>query len=119
MEEVKKTKISDIKIQITLNEAQVPVKMAWSSTDMHKEGEMEDCKAMALALFDKNHRDTLRIDLWTDEMQVQEMDRFMFQTLRSLASTYFKATNNKELAEDMARFAEYFGETAGIVPKEQ
>ena len=118
MEEVKTTKVSDIKIQITLNEAQVPVKMAWNSSDMHKDGEMEECKAMALALFDKNHRDTLRIDLWTNELQVMEMDRFMFQTLRSLASTYFKATNNKDMAEDMARFAQYFGESTGIVPKE-
>jgi hypothetical protein len=55
--------------------------------------------------------------LWTKELQVAEMDRFMYQVLQSLSQTYLKATNNKELAEDMARFAQYFGEKTEIVPK--
>lgn len=50
-------------------------------------------------------------------MQVLEMDRFMYQILRSLSQTYLKATQNKELAEEMAKFAHYFGEKTEIVPK--
>ncbi|HNG90361.1 MAG TPA: gliding motility protein GldC, partial [Saprospiraceae bacterium] len=61
---------------------------------------------------------TLRIDLWTKEMQVTEMDRFMYQILSSLSQTYLRATQNKALAEDMARFAHYFGQQTEIVPKE-
>ncbi|MGI9160178.1 MAG: hypothetical protein ACR2K1_10550, partial [Saprospiraceae bacterium] len=72
----------------------------------------------AIALFDQEHRDTLRIDLWTKEMQVMEMDRFMYQMLRSLSQTYLRATQNKELAEEMAKFAHYFGEKTEILPKE-
>lgn len=47
----------------------VPVKIEWGASDRN-EGAMDECKAMAVALFDKDHRDTLRIDLWTKEMQV-------------------------------------------------
>jgi hypothetical protein len=50
-------------------------------------------------------------------MQVVEMDRFVFQTLRSLADTYQRATNNNNLASAMQGFAEYFGEQTDILPK--
>ena len=110
-------KTSDITIRVGLDKDRVPVKIEWSATDMHEAGKMDECKAMAVALFDKDHRETLRIDLWTNEMQVQEMDRFFYQTLRSLSQTYLRATQNKELAEEMAKFAHYFGEKTEIIPK--
>jgi hypothetical protein len=50
-------------------------------------------------------------------MQVQEMDRFVYQTLRSLSQSYLRATQNKELAEEMAKFAHHFGEKTEIIPK--
>jgi gliding motility-associated protein GldC len=111
------SKISDITIRVALDQDRVPTKIEWSATDMHEAGKMDECKAMAVALFDKDHRDTLRIDLWTKEMQVQEMDRFMYQILRSLGQTYLRATQNKELAEELAKFAHYFGEKTEVIPK--
>lgn len=109
-------KSSDITLRVGLNAENVPMKIEWSASDRN-DGQLEECKAMAVALFDKEHRDTLRIDLWTKEMQVVEMDRFVYQILRSLSQTYLRATQNKELAEDMAKFAHYFGERTEIVPK--
>ena len=50
-------------------------------------------------------------------MQVVEMDRFIFQTLRSLSDTYYRATQNKALANEMQRFVDYFGERTEIIPK--
>lgn len=111
-------KTSDITIRVNLDKDRVPVKIEWSASDMHEGGRFEECKAMAVALFDKQSRDTLRIDLWTKEMQVQEMDRFVYQTLRSLSQTYLRATQNKELAEEMAKFAHHFGEKTEIIPKD-
>ncbi|MCA0238648.1 MAG: gliding motility protein GldC [Bacteroidetes bacterium] len=109
-------KSSDITIRVGLNSEQVPVKIEWGASDRNN-GVLEECKALAVALFDKDHRDTLRIDLWTKEMQVLEMDRFMYQILRSLSQTYLRATQNKDLAEEMAKFAHYFGEKTEIVSK--
>lgn len=110
-------KTSDITIRVGLDKDRVPMKIEWSASDMHESGKFDECKAMAVALFDKEHRDTLRIDLWTKEMQVQEMDRFMYQTLRSLSQTYLRATQNKDLAEELAKFAQHFGEQTEIIPK--
>lgn len=116
MESNEIVKSSDITIRVGLNAENVPVKIEWGASDRNN-GRMDECKAMAVALFDKEHRDTLRIDLWTKEMQVIEMDRFVYQVLKSLGQTYLRATQNKDLAEDLAKFAHYFGEKTEIVPK--
>lgn len=110
-------KTSKINIEIGLNKEQLPVDIQWSSTDIPEGPAKQAAKAFLLSIFDKETKDTLRIDLWTKDMQVIEMDRFMFQTLRALADTYFKATQNNELAADMQRFVQYFGEQTEIIPK--
>lgn len=111
----KVVKHSDIKITIGLNEANTPVSIKWHAADAG-EKEPQPCKGMLLSLFDKENLETLKIDLWTTDMQVIEMDRFIFQTLRGLADSYFKATQNAELANDMQRFVQYFGEKTEILP---
>lgn len=97
----------EINIKIGLDKQNMPEKIIWDATDNEKP---QECKAMMLSLFDKDHRDTYKIDLWTKEMQVVEMDRMMYQTLKALADTYFKATKNNKLASQMRQFAEFFGE---------
>lgn len=110
-------KKKEIKIRVGLDNKNVPEAITWKADD--QEGPAQQCKAMLLALFDKKSNETLKIDLWTKEMQVNEMDRFFFQTLRALADTYYKATQNAELATDMQRFVQYFGEQTEIIPKSE
>jgi len=117
MADLKVVKSSDINIKIGLNKDQMPVKIDWQSSDGPNGGDSQECKAILLALFDKENRETLKIDLWTTEMQVMEMDRFMYQNLRALADTYFKATKNQKLASAMQQFVQYFGEETKIIPK--
>jgi gliding motility-associated protein GldC len=111
-------RISTIQMRVGLDAEQVPVYIDWHAEDSPDTPEPVECKAFLLSIFDKKYRDTFKIDLWTQEMQVNEMDRFMFQTLRSLADTYYKATNNSELASAMQGFVQYFGEKTEILPKE-
>ncbi|NUO02347.1 MAG: gliding motility protein GldC [Saprospiraceae bacterium] len=112
MSSIKKT--AQININVGLDENGIPAKMEWQADGQA----LQPCKAMLLSLFDETSKDTLKIDLWTKEMQVVEMDRFFFQTLRALADTYFKATQNQALAADMQRFVQYFGEKTEILPKQ-
>ena len=108
-------KKSTIGITITLDDKNIPERIDWQASDLEQNKEHE-AKAMMISFFDKDHRDTLKFDLWTKEMQVQEMDRFVYYTLRSLADTYVKATNNNALANQIQKFAQYFGEETEIVP---
>ena len=111
-------KTSSIQINITLNDKKIPEAIEWKSDDNPNGKGFQECKAMSLAVFDKTYLDTLKIDLWTTEMQVVEMDRFVYQTLRSLADMYYRATNNGALGNDMQSFVDYFGTQTGIIPKE-
>lgn len=119
MSKDKVTKQSNIKIQVGLNADQVPVRIHWEAEDNpHMDGPQQ-CKAFMLSLFDDEHKDTLKVDLWTKDMQIFEMDRFFYQTMRAMTDTYYRATQNKELAQEMARFVQYFGERTEIIPKEK
>jgi gliding motility-associated protein GldC len=111
---IKKT--SDIKFTIGLDENNVPTQISWKADDNPEGQESKECKAIMLALFDRETLDTLKIDLWIKEMQLVEMDRFFFQTLKGMSDTYAKATNNLELANEMRRFVEYFGQKTEIIP---
>ncbi|MBX2816936.1 MAG: gliding motility protein GldC [Saprospiraceae bacterium] len=102
-----------IEIEVNLDEKKLPETINWTASG----SPTADAKAMMLAFFDRDTRDTLRIDLWTKDMQVQEMDRFFYQTLRSMADSYLRSTNNKEIANDMRKFVQHFGESTGIIPK--
>lgn len=110
-------KHSSIEIKVGLNEENIPVQIEWDAEDNPDHQGARECKAMLIALFDKETKDTLKIDLWTREMQVMEMDRFFYQTLRAMADTYFRATQNARLATDLQRFVQYFGEETEILPK--
>ena len=57
----------------------------------------------------------MRIDLWTKEMMVEEMQLFFYETLASMADTYERATHDKELSGDMRKFARTFGERTKVV----
>lgn len=109
-------KSSEIRIKVGLDEKGVPVKMDWLAED-GKNDNWQQSEAMLLSLFDPNTLDTLKIDLWTTQMQVGQMDRMMYQTLKALADSYFRATQNREMASQMQQFAQYFGEKTEVVPK--
>jgi len=108
---------SQIKINVGLDEKKVPVHIDWEASDNTNGEGAQECKAFLLSIFDKTSKDTMKIDIWTTEMQIVEMDRFFFQTLRAMADTYYKATQNKELASQMQRFVQFFGEETEIIPK--
>ena len=93
---------SSINIQIELDNNKVAEKIQWEATDA---GEQREAKAMILGFWDKHEKNTMRIDLWTKKMMVDEMDDFFFQTMMTMADTYERATQHKELAEEMRSFS--------------
>lgn len=112
-------KKSNITINVGLDELHNPVTIHWQADDAPEAKDAQEAKAMLISFFDEKQRDTLRIDLWTNEFQIMEMDRLMFHTLRGLADTYFKATKNKQMAERMQQFAQFFGEETGCISPQQ
>ncbi len=111
MEQEKK---SDIKLSITLNETKQPVAIHWQADDSGLEG-MHESKGMMLSLWDKKEGSMMRIDLWTHEMMVEEMQHFFYQTFASMADTYQRATNDNTMAEEIRKFSKSFGEKTKVL----
>ena len=102
---------ADIHIRVQRDAANDINDIRWSATDAPDPGPQE-AKAMILALWDAEARNSLRIDLWTKDMTVEDMNDFFFQTLLTLADTYRSATNNDEVMSDIKHFAREFAEKA-------
>lgn len=107
-------KKSDIKFTVTLDDDSRPVNLQWNAEDSGMEGNKE-CKAIALALFDKKDQTTMRIDLWTKDMMVEEMQQFFFEMYLSMADTFQNATNDKPTADKMRAFARQFGKDLSVI----
>ena len=108
---------SEIVITVELDEAKQPVDITWTA-ESPQGPQTRKSKAMLLSLFDKENLETFKIDLWTKDMQVAEMDRLMFHTLRALTETYHTATKNDELASQMKSFVDHFGKFTKIIPQD-
>ena len=110
------TKKKEISITVDLDENDVPTNIDWNATDKEGEG-MAKCRAMLLSMWDPKKQDTLRLDLWTKEMTMDEMKVFFHQTLITMADTFQNSTNEEAMAEDMRDFTSYFAEKMEIVDK--
>ncbi len=108
-------KTSEINIKVDLDVNQVPEKIQWTSTD-NKEG-VQDVKAFLFSVWDTKEKNTLRMDLWTKDMSIEEMNKFFFQTYITMADTFQKATNEDGMGDAMRDFAEFFGEKLGVIEK--
>ncbi len=107
--------LNKINLEFELDDNKIPTKITWNTGNPAEQNNFS--KAFFLAFFDQKSRDTLEMDLWTNEMQVIEMDRFVFQILNSLSDMYFRSTKNADLANELKGFINYFGEKTGIINK--
>jgi gliding motility-associated protein GldC len=109
-------KQSEINFKVTLDDNNLPEKIDWSATEG---GEQSSSKAVMIALWDAKENNTLRIDLWTKDMMVDEMKQFYHQCLLSMADTFDRATGEAETAKEMRGFAQHFGEKMELIVKKQ
>lgn len=101
-------KKSDIKITVGLDENNVPEELLWTAQDGGVE--QEEAKALMLSVWDSKAKETLRIDLWTKDMPVDEMKQFFHQTLVAMADTFQRATADEKMSDTMRDFCDYFAE---------
>ena len=102
------SKTSEIKIIVQLDENRIPEKLAWTAQDGAVDQEEE--KAIMLSVWDSKTQETLRIDLWTKDMPVDEMKLFFHQTLLAMSDTFQRATQDEKMADTMKDFCDYFAE---------
>ena len=99
---------SEIKFKIVLDENKVPEEISWTAADGGID--KEAAKAIMISVWDHKKKDTLRMDLWTKDMPVDEMKQFYHQTLVAMADTFERATADEKMGATMRDFCDYFAE---------
>ena len=101
-------KKSTIELTVELDDNRVPEKLSWTAQDGGIND--EEAKAMLLSVWDHKSQETLRIDLWTKDMPVDEMKVFFHQTLVAMSDTFHRATQDDKMKATMKDFCDYFAE---------
>lgn len=99
---------SEINFLVELDENRVPEKLLWSAKDGGVV--LEESKAIMLSIWDSKAKESMRIDLWTKDMPVDEMKIFFHQTLVAMSDTFHRATGDEKMSATMKDFCEYFAE---------
>ena len=102
------THTSKIEFNVELDENRIPEKLNWSAYDGGISN--EEAKAVMLSVWDSKNQESLRIDLWTKDMPVDEMKLFFHQTLVSMSDTFNRATQDEKMTATMKDFCDYFAE---------
>lgn len=115
MSEDKIVKTSSIKVDVGTNENNVPVRMKWNAED----GNVKDkeASAMLLSLWDPKEKNTMKIDLWTKDMSIEEMKQFFHQTLLTMADTFERSTGENLISEDLRDYCYHFAQKMEIMPE--
>ena len=101
-------KESKLIVNVSLDENKIPEKLQWEATDGGQE--LSESKAAFLSFWDLKTKETLRIDLWTKEMESDEMKHFFHQTLLSMSDTLERAIGEDKMAGDLRDFCHHFSE---------
>ncbi|MFN0257028.1 gliding motility protein GldC [Pedobacter ureilyticus] len=109
-------KKAEIKITVELDEKNVPENILWESSDSENKDQLA-AKSMMLALWDHNYKNSMRIDLWTKDMPVDEMKRFFYETLQTMGDSFLRATGEKNIVEDLRDYCAHFADKMGINTK--
>lgn len=109
---VQKSKIS---LNVGLDENKIPEAMTWTAEDGGIAN--EETKAFLLSVWDAKQKESLRIDLWTKDMPLDEMQKFFHQTLVSMTETFRRATQDDKMADTMKDFTDYFAEKLNLIEK--
>ena len=104
--------ISKIEIKVELDNNKVPEKIRWTASDGNINN--QQTKATFLSVWDSKNKESLRIDLWTKDMPVDQMNVFIHQTLVSMSETFFKATQNEKIYDAFKQFCDYFSEKLNL-----
>lgn len=99
---------STIELKVELDENRIPEKIFWTAEDGGVTN--QEAKAAFLSVWDHEAQESLRIDLWTKDMPVDQMKVFFHQILTAMANTYQRATDDIKMSDTMRDFCDYFAE---------
>lgn len=93
-------KKSTIEFSVELDSNNIPERITWNATDKPA-GTPDDTKSISVSLWDSHQKNTMRIDLWTKDMPVDEMKRFYIECLGGIAQSVLSSTGDEHMANEI------------------
>ena len=90
---------SNITFDISLDDNNIPDKIEWNASD--KPDGPGETKTVSVSVWDHDQKNTLRIDLWTKDMPVEDMKRFYIESIGGMAQSVLRATGDEFMAREM------------------
>ena len=104
---------AEIKLTIDLDGDKLPTRISWQASEAENPGPTS-CQSAMISLWDSETKTTASIDLWTQEMTIDDMNLHVYQVIHKLADTYWRATKDKEIADVIHECGDGFGKTLGL-----
>ena len=101
-----------LKFKIELDDNNLPLNIEMHSSD--NVANEKEIKALMVSAWEGKTQETLRIDLWTKNMPVNEMFIMYHQTMMGMAATLERATGHDKLAGALRDYCEFFAEQTEI-----
>tara|TARA_B100000287_G_scaffold292800_1_gene276156 strand:- start:262 stop:594 length:333 start_codon:yes stop_codon:yes gene_type:complete len=92
-------KKSEIKFIVTLDKENIPEKIEWMAEDSLNP-DLSETKSISISLWDEKKKNTLRIDLWTKEMNTDDMKRFYIDCLGGLSQSILNSTGDEFMSKE-------------------
>src|ERR1700709_1447555 len=106
-------KTAEIKLTIELDDNNVPENIMWESTDAQNK-EALPVKSMLRLVSDHHSKTTVRIDLWTKDMPVDEMKRFFYETLQTISTAGASAAGDTTFDDGASDYCAHFADKMEI-----
>ena len=104
-------KTNELTFRVTVDDNNLPQKIEWDAGS----GQSSECRSLMVAMWDARENNTMRMDLWTKEMSVDEMKKFFHQNVMTLADTYIRATGDEATGSKVKRAFAEIGKDLGVL----
>ena len=74
-----------------------------------------DLKALMIAAWDATRKETLRVDIWTKDMPVNDMFILYHQNMMGMATSLEKSTGEAKLAQALRDYCDFFAKKTKIL----
>ena len=102
-----------LKFEVDLDENNLP-----NSIKMLEEKASDlsiDLKALMIAGWDAKRKETLRVDIWTKDMPVNDMFIMYHQNMMGMATSLEKSTGQNKLANALRDYCDFFAKETKIL----
>ncbi len=98
-------KTSQIKFLVTLDKDKIPEKITWNAEDSMG-NEFSETKSISLALWDHEKMNTLKIDLWTKDMEINNMRRFYIDCIGGIGQSILNSTGDEHMSKEVNKLCD-------------